>query len=703
MALYGYFDINLIYFLLPPSFLFEYKVLPFGLARAPGSFQASMQAIFGDALHKFVLVYLDDILVISESEEEHIQHLRFVLDKLREFKFYAKLSKCSFFQQEVSYLGHRVGNGTLKVDPDKVKQVLEWPKVTNVSQLRSFLGLVTYFRRFIPRFAQTAHPLYNLLKKHVAWRWTPACDAAFEHLRQALVNPPVLKLPAFGEPFTVIVDASLHGVGAILVQEGRPVAYESRSLTGAEQRYTTGDQELLAVMHAFKKWRCYLEGVPVIVVTDHNPNTYLSTQLNLSRRQARWFEYLQRFDFTWEYRKGTSNPADSLSRLPGVPRHSSAYMHSVRHVMCVLTRAQLRAGSSPACVSADHAASAAVQHGVHVDVPVAAMHSAAVSSCAVVAPAGPSAALHLEVREDAPVAAMQPLGTLHADGSDLALDLPQRQEAADLSGEEDSMPDLLNQIRAGYSTDEWLKAYIQRHHPNGAADGTEQDTPMKFKVGLWYRRQRVYVPDAPGLRHAVIREVHDSPYCGHVGPRKTLTAISRLFYWPCMKGQVIHYVRSCLSCQHHKASNKKRAGLLQPLPIPGRRWQSIACDFITGLPMTKNGYNAILVFVDRLSKMVHLVPTTDSCTSQEFAKLFVHNVWRMHGIPMDIVCDRGTQFASEFWSEVCSLIGTRRSLSSAWHPESDGITERYNRVLQDMIRHYVRPTRDDWDLFLDAA
>jgi hypothetical protein len=306
---------------------YEWKVLPFGLCNAPATFQAMMNDIFRDhGLNRFVAVYLDDILVYSRTPEEHVEHLRRVLQVLRDNKFFAKPAKCHFNKNELKYLGHIVGAEGIKVDPAKVAAVSDWPVPTSPGDVRSFLGLATYFRRFIQGFSTLARPLHQLTSKAAAigpWQWDDACQAAFDGLKAALCTAPVLAMPNMDRPFEIVSDASVHGTGAVLMQDGRPVAYESKKFSGAEYNYDTGEQELLGVIHALKAFRCYVEGNEFRLVTDHQPLTYLKTQPRLSRKHARWYEFLQTFDFQWEHRAGHMNVADPLSRVGQRDAHAA--------------------------------------------------------------------------------------------------------------------------------------------------------------------------------------------------------------------------------------------------------------------------------------------------------------------------------------------------------------------------------------------
>jgi hypothetical protein len=312
---------------------YEWKVLPMGLCNAPATFQHTMNTIFaGKGLGKFVAVYLDDILVYSRTPEEHVQHLRQVFEVLREHQFYCKPSKCQFAKAELKYLGHIVGRHGLKVDPAKIEKVQNWPRPRTVTKVRSFLGLATYFRRFIQGFSALARPLHRLTQNDMAHLpevpWSAECEASFQALKTALTTAPVLKLPEYDKPFEIIVDASVHGIGAVLMQDGHPVAYESRKFSPAEYNYDTGEQEMAAVVHALQHFRCYVGTNRFRLVTDHEPLTFFKSQALLSRKHARWHDFLTGFDFEFVHVPGRINVADPLSRMyhavSAVVRHTVA-------------------------------------------------------------------------------------------------------------------------------------------------------------------------------------------------------------------------------------------------------------------------------------------------------------------------------------------------------------------------------------------
>jgi hypothetical protein len=278
---------------------FEFLVLPFGLTNAPATFMNLMQNVFSEYLDDFVIVFLDDILVYSKNVAEHLKHLKTVLQTLREHKLYAKLSKCEFFKSEISFLGHIVTKDGLKMEPSKVKDVMDWPQPKNVHDIRSFLGLAGYYRRFVKDFSKIAGPLSNLLKNDTVFKWTETQEQAFQHLKEAVCTAPILILPDPHKPYTVVTDASGYAVGAALCQDHgnglQPCAYLSRKMNSHEMNYPVHEQELLAIIHALREWRHYILGNQFTIVTDHRSLQYIQTQPNLSARQVRWSEFLQQF------------------------------------------------------------------------------------------------------------------------------------------------------------------------------------------------------------------------------------------------------------------------------------------------------------------------------------------------------------------------------------------------------------------------
>jgi hypothetical protein len=284
--------------------LYEYLVMSFGLTNAPAYFMYLMNSVFMTELDKFVVVFIDDILVYSKNEEEHAEHLRIVLQRLRDHKLYAKFSKCEFWLDSVKFLGHTISNEGISVDPSKVQEVMDWKPPRSVHQIRSFLGLAGYYRRFVPDFSRIAKPMIELLKKGVKFVLDEKCENAFQTLKQYLTSAPVLAQPDNSKPYEVYCDASGTCLGYVLMQENRVIAYASRALRPHEKNYPTHDLELAAVVHALKIWRHYLMGTRCNIYTDDKCLKYIFTHADLNMRQRRWLELIKDYDLEVHYHPG---------------------------------------------------------------------------------------------------------------------------------------------------------------------------------------------------------------------------------------------------------------------------------------------------------------------------------------------------------------------------------------------------------------
>ena len=580
---------------------FEFMVLPFGLTNAPGTFMHLMHETFREYLDDFVLVFLDDILIFSNTLEEHEEHVRKVLETLAKSKLYAKESKCEFFKTEVEFLGHIVGRDGVRMMEDKVQAVAEWPVPKNVRDVRAFLGTAGYYRKFIKDFSRISAPITELTKEKVKFEWTATHQAAFVTLKNAMQSAPVLILPDPKLPFVVHTDASGFAIGAVLMQDHgkglQPIAFLSKKMLDAETRYPVHEQELLAIIHALSSWRHYLYGTKFKVMTDHKSLQYFKTQPVLSGRQSRWKDVIANFDFDIEYIKGEANPvADGLSRRAD---HSSQ----------LFSIAARRGGSAPLAVSFS---------------------------------------------------------------TDLAADIVQAARA-----------------------DSVYQAALNKRRT--------ADDPIQVKDGRLVRGDRVFVPNDAALQTRIMQECHDSPIGGHLGKEKTIEQVKRRFYWPGMDATIQQYVTTCDACQRNKPSQQSPMGLLKPLPIPDRPWQQVSMDLITALPRSKLGNDAIVVFVDKLTKMVHYVATTTNVTAPKLADIFMREVVRLHGVPESILSDRDPRFTAHFWRAFWTQLGTTLTMSTAYHPQTDGQTERANRTLEEMLRSRVNFQQTDWDEHLAAA
>lgn len=549
---------------------YEYLVMPFGLSNAPATFQGLMNLVFHPFLRKFVLVFFDDILVYSRNLEEYVWQLKSVFQKMEEHQLFAKQSKCFFGVEEIEYLGHFITEKGVSTDPQKVAAIRNWPIPTNLKQLRGFIGLAGYYRRFIQGFGVICKPLTDLLKKD-SYKWSPMATLAFEKLKHALTEAPVLALPDTTKTFVIEVDASGYGIGAVLMQEGHPIAFISKALSTRHAAMSVYDRELLAIVHAVTNWSQYLLGQKFVIRTDQKALKFLMEQQLHTNSQLLWLTKLLPFDYTIEYKQGVKNKvADGLSSMSG---------------------AEL-----------------------------------------------------------------------------LALVIS------------NTSSELLQDIEDSWSSDAELKALIGKLQSN-----TPTSSQFTWHNNQLRRKGRLVVGKFGQLRNDIITLWHSTPQGGHSGVDATLRRLLSLFYWKGPRKDVKTFVQRCDTCQKSKADLTAYPGLMQPLPIPEVVRSQISMDFVDGLPKSQ-GYEVILVVVDRLSKYGHFIPLKHPYTAQSVAKVFLDVIVRLYGLPDTITSDRDAVFLSSFWQELFSIQGVQLNMSTAYHPQSDGQTEVLNRCLETYLR-----------------
>ena len=596
--------------------LYEYLVMPFGVTNAPAQFMNMMNDLLEEFLDRFVLVFLDDILIYSANLDQHKEHLWRVLMKLREHQLFAKASKCEFVKGSIEFLGQQIcGTGVTPTEA-KLKAIRDWATPQNVHDVRSFLGFTNYYRRFIRSYSDIAGPLTDLTKKGMAWQWGPHQRHAFKAMKDAYCRAPILIFPDPKLEYTIFTDASGTGAGGALLQdqgEGlRPIAFLSRRLKPTEQKYSAYERELAAMAYCLQSWRHYVEGCPggVVILTDHQTLNRIMDQPVLTRVQNRWMRLglFQSIHPVIKYHPGKANIiADALSRSQRIKVES--YDESETHE--------------------------------------------------------------------------QDMGTLFA-----------LTKFSTEMGQEES-----HRWIQAYEADPHFREVLQRLK-QGKSEGQYTLTSDGLigiqKQGL----QKIMVPKS--LRQYILKECHDVPSVGHVGMRRTLNLVDRQFHWNGLRSDVISYVRTCPTCQEMKSDNRAKAGLLQPLEIPDRKWAQVTTDLVTDLPES-SGYTAIAVFVDRFTKMVHFAPCTKEVTAQEYARLFVDHVFRLHGLPEVIISDRDPRFTSKFWRSLFELLGTDLRFSTAFHPQTDGQSERTIQTLENFLRPYVERNPSGWSKQLPLA
>ncbi|KAJ9548358.1 hypothetical protein OSB04_020901 [Centaurea solstitialis] len=566
---------------------YEFLVMPFGLTNAPAAFMDLMNRVCRPMLDKSVIVFIDDILVYSKSEEEHATHLREILELLRKERLYAKFSKCEFWLRQVQFLGHVISGDGVSVDLTKIEAIQKWEQPKNPSEVRSFLGLAGYYRRFIRDFSKIAVPLTSLTRKDVKFEWTEAQDNAFQTLKDCLTNAPILALPEGSEDFVVYSDASLLGLGCVLMQRGKVIAYASRQLKEYEKKYPTHDLELAAVVFALKLWRHYLYGTKCQLYTDHKSLKYLFDQQTLNMRQQCAMELIKDYDCEILYHPGKANVvADALSRK------------TYAGLLCYVIT-------------------------------------------------------HISVK-----------------------------------------PNLFDDIRK-WQIEALKSENIKAERMVGYVNSLSEDGR-----GLKVFKARIWVPRLGGMRDVVLAEAHKSRLSIHPGSTKMYQDLRLDYWWPGMKTDIGRYVEKCTTCLQVKAEHQKPYGSLQPLGVPMWKWEELTMDLVTKLPKTQRQHDSIWVIVDRLTKSALFLPVRESYSMDRWAQLYIDEVVSRHGVPVKIISDRDSRFTSKFWSAFQRELETHHAFSTAYHPQTDGQSERTIQTLEDMLRACVLEFGGSWDVHL---
>jgi hypothetical protein len=644
---------------------YEWNAMPFGLCNSPATFVQSLNAIFSGEIYRlhpnssvmekysendkekrrknilddYLCIYIDDLIVFSRSVEEHAEHLNEIFTRLSDFEFFIQSPKSFFAREKVEYLGHIVSTEGISAMDDKTKLVKTWPPPKTVHDVRQFLGLCGYYRKFVRGYAQIAAPLTNLTKKEAVDSQNnikpeylnETTTLAFETLRDTLCTAPVLKIPdPRAGKFHINCDASQYGLGATLSQKGEdgkyhPCAFASRVLSASERRKYVDtrcvyDLELAALLFALKKWRRYLDGqIGTTVDTDHKSLIWLQQQQELTKGQGLFLNELARNDLAIKYLKGDDNiPGDVPSRDPRFVKIIKEYDR-----------------------------------------------------------------IEEEKRKKNPI---------HAKVCKIEYSTSFKPEGMDA---------FLQRIEEGYKTDpectHQKETAVWKRLANQGHELWYKITPKDDKP------PRLFIPNDMKLKNEIIRQYHEPPMAGHVQHDRLLTRLKQTFIWTNMEEEVHEWARGCHTCQKNKRAIGKEYGELAEYEIPTRPWSSIAIDFVGPYASDKNTQrNMVMVAVCRLTKMAHFIACKSTDTAETIADLFVDNIIKLHGIPEEFRSDRDKWLKSAFWTNVWKRLGVAISLSTAHHHQTAGQVERVNQELHKYLRIYLE-SHADWEHYLSMA
>ncbi|KAL4141393.1 hypothetical protein QTP88_004040 [Uroleucon formosanum] len=587
--------------------LYNFKRIPQGFKNSGPIFQRVINNIFSDYLYRTMIAYLDDICCFGNTFEEALTRLEEIFIRIEEAGLKLKTNKCTILGFEIELLGHKVSNLGVKPLEKNIKAITQFPIPTKVKDVRAFVGLTSYYRKYIKNFAKIASPLTDLTKKDNKFHWNKSQDIAFNTLKNAIITAPVLAHFEDEYPVFVTTDASLEGLSGILEQSDNngkrhPIAYASRKLKGGEKNFTTTELEMSAVMFAVNYFKEYLLGRKVTVFSDHSSLQYYQTMKNPSSRITKFIFKLLEFDIEIKHRPGLCNQAaDCLSRYP---------------VNTLLVK-----------------------------------------------------------------------------------------DILEVNNKEDPNFDSLNleKLKENQSKDEFCKGIISAINGNNNSKFKRKSRQFLIKDDILFFKnwspngikKLIVVPKT--LINVILKSYHESVLSAHFSITKTLTKLKQKYYWPTIIRDTTHFIKTCISCQMIKKPTGKSNGLLQPIPLlSGKPMQRLTFDYLGPLP-TSRGKKYLIVATCNATKMAFAKAVTNADGAATID--FLMDLITSYGVPKYFCSDRGTHFKNKEVGYACKKLGITQIFSSACHPQTQGMTERMNKIICNSLSHYVNENQKDWSLY----
>ena len=680
--------------------LYEYTRVPFGVKNAPAHFSRVMTSILSNLIGTAVLLYLDDIIILGATVEEHTHNLIQTLETLRRYNLKINLPKCQFFQSSVEFLGHVVTPDGIRPVHDKVEAIKNYSRPKNSKEVRAFLGLASYYRKYIPRFAVISRPL-DALRKSDEFHWTEETEKAFQELKNAIMSDSLLIFPQFDRDFIVTCDASSTAIGGVVSQmdnnnRERPISFCSRVLKGAEKNYCTLDREALAIKFVLERHKYILLGQPIIVRSDHMPLKYLFKQSDLGARQARWLNHLLEFDIKEiQHIAGKKNVvADALSRATvSVVTRSQSGGRSVAEesssdVACnskqerrknVACRRVEEGSGSVTEESSSEVACKRVEEGSVED---AHNHDSEVRTSTI------------DYNKEVTTSAHTNLNRQHDEGEK---DREVEWRLESLIEEQERDP-LWSQVRRWkHNSNFEFPKEIKIPRENFVM---EDDVLYVILPGEEIRDTKVKTVIPQSFVKKVLFLTHSSPIAGHLGVSKTLKRAQENFYWKGMKADIRQYVNTCPECQKFKGQTH----LIPPArlwPICMEKFQRIHVDLVGPLPTSTCGKRFIIVITDALTRYVfaQALPNKTAEAVAQALREFIN----VFGRPTQMVTDQGKEFLNEVMSALTKFYQVEHTPIKAYRPSANGLVESKNKVIINILRFLVADDVSTWPNLLSTA
>lgn len=727
---------------------FEFQRVPFGLKGAPATFQRLMNTVLTGLNGLKTFVYLDDIIIYARDIPDHSKKLQEVFERLRQFNLKLQPTKCEFMRKEVNYLGHVITDQGVRPDPQKVQCVMDYPIPRNSKDIKSFLGLSGYYRRFIPDYGKIAKPLTSLLKKDVEFKWSDLCQKAFEDLKNALTNEPLLQYPDFNQIFNLTCDASGYAIGCVLSQgpigKDLPIAYASRTLNKAEQNYSTTERELCAIIWGVKQFRPYLLGQEFNIITDHRALTWLFNVKDPGSRLTRWRLKLEEYQYQIQYKPGCNNTnADALSRIRVTTRAQTLRNEQIPE-------------SSESTESTENPEPTNTTESTEIPKSTNTTEFSKTSKFSdTLESSNKTESYQIFLNsDDSPTSNVTEIaGDIFSTSSDTSLahcvsaDLKMSRGIAlqfrrrfgqiqQLRQQEKSLEDVIL-LRVEDRTifylitklHSWqkptyqsifnclrrLKLLCEEKQITKLAcprigcelDGLKWEEIRKM-LRYIFKNSTIYVSvytkeelsEDEKLR--LISEFHDTPLGGHQGVTRTFNRIYAQCHWKGMRKQIRDFIKKCPICQKNKIGNKPLKEPMMITTTASRPFEKIFLDVVGPLPRSHKGNSFILTLIDDLTKFAWAAPM-ENHEANTVAHHFVTQFVCLHGLPQSLVTDCGTEFLSKVFKEVCNLLKIKQTSTTPYHPQSNGSLERSHRTLGEYLRNFIDKDPLNWDVKIPYA
>ena len=618
--------------------LFQFNVMPFGISTAPALFQELANIVL-QGCESYATAYLDDIIIFSKTADEHCEHIQDVFNRLRNHGLKLKLKKCKFFQQETDYLGFVINREGVKPDPKKVEAIRNMPAPTTVRQVRGFMGIGSYYRRFLPNFSKIAEPLIYLTRKHARFKWTKECQKAFDFLKDSLTVVPLLSYPDPNKPYKLYTDASDTCIGACLTQTDdeveKPIYFLSHKLSQSQVKWSTIEKEAFAIHYALQKLDHYLHNAEFVIYTDHCPLRHILDAPMQNKKIQLWALGIAGYNCKVEYIAGKANScADLLSRMPDtedVNKESDK--------------------ESP---------------GVNLDIDDRSFEISTLNSN------------KFNPRKYASCDA-----DITDDVTKPEIDFP---EGVDIQEEQDN--------------DETIQK-LKKRLREGNATKTEQNRHMIIEGLVYFLSNadanptlRLYVPES--LKSLVVKQYHD--HLGHMAIDKTYDTIRLKYYFPNMYKELYEYIDKCIVCQTRSAKRSKPP--LHETDIPPYPFAKIGLDLSGPYPRTLSGNRYIVSFIDLYSGWPEAFAVPDK-SAENIVHLLVDEIFPVHSSPLQLLTDNGSEQVNRAVRETLEALNIHHVTTSYYSPQGNGKVERFHKTMHDIIAKKIKEDVSSWDIYLN--